>query len=73
MNDRHAESIGLDDPARSAIVRAAAGALFVGMLLGIGASALGRSDATPERAAPPTPYSADHAKITNDAEPASTF
>ena len=65
--------MGLDGPQRSAIIHAAAGALFVGMLLGIGASALGRPALTPQKIAPPTPYSADHARITEVAEPIPTF
>ena len=73
MNHHLTETIGVDGPARSAIIHAAAGALFVGMLLGIGASALGRSAPATEKIAPPTPYSADHARITEAAVPIPTF
>ena len=73
MNESHGDINGNDLASRRALVRAAAGALFVGMLLGIGASALGRTEAPRESTAPPTPYSADHAKITQFAEPIATF
>lgn len=51
----------------------AVGALLMGMLLGIGASALGHAETPREGLAQPTPYSADHSRITQVAEPAPTF
>ena len=73
MNDHATETMGLDGPARGVIIRAAACALFVGMLLGIGASALGPSSSVNKESAPPTPYSADHARITETAAPIPTY
>jgi hypothetical protein len=73
MNDRGNDTQALDGTARSAIIRTAAGALFVGMLLGIGASALGRPAPARESAAQPTPHSAEHARITEYAEAVATF
>jgi hypothetical protein len=75
MNSNENQAIALDPRARSAIIRTAAGALFVGMLLGIGASAVGRPAPAPAaaNAAPATPYSADHARITETAAPIPTF
>ena len=55
------------------ILTVAFGALLVGMLLGIGASALGHAETTREDLSQPTPYSADHSRITQVAEPAPTF
>jgi hypothetical protein len=73
MNNHDNDTKGLDSAATRTVVRAAAGALFVGVLLGIGASALGRGDPPQVSAKPATPYSADHAKITEAAEPIATF
>ena len=73
MNDRYSDTKELDGAAWRVVARASTGALFVGMLLGIGASALGRTDAARENAAPPTPYSAGHPKFTESAEPIATF